>query len=718
MTRLQACEQDRILGTSQSIFLYNATVFLVLFNPSIVTLEVPIHLKKATPLGCPSNKMGTEIPRSRVLDAVYSRKPSELLDFVDLLRSQLTKQDKEVDESVSLPQIIVGGNPCSGKTSVLEAISGVPLPIRGNRGVQFTTELILRKTSHVRASVTILPDCAKGDAGKKELAGVHKELDGFDGLSDLITNAKGAIVAANPGAVESRDVLRIEISGPSQPDLTLLNTPESGYLPAREGMEEPDAVSASNVSVKMEMLQSSMEQSRSIILPIVSAHDDLDKQKALELARRVDSRGKRTICVITKPDTLLPKSKSESKYLSLAQNKNGRYDYDWHVLKNLDSKASSESSTTRNDDEMKFFQSRVWKVLPDSKLGINQLRIRLSKMLLDEAKSGLPVLIKEIEEQRNTCQSRLEGLGEPRTTLQQQQRYLIEVGQSFQVLVKSGINGDFSDVFFKMDMDDLHGHHIRAIVQRLNESFTDTLSCQKRSQRVVDENDTGGNAPRRGHLTRDGLIEEIEEKLRTSRGRQLPGVTQPMVLVDVFENHKIFWERLAILHVHEAWKACKTFLERVVDHVADSGTYETIKSLIMKPAMESIRIKMNAKTKDILAAHQNTHPIAYSDDFENILQDLAKERERTRVTETLSHFFGVKDFSTTISDTSRRKRKQSLDDLLEALVDDTPEPIVHQTSAPEMLDLINAYYKVRSSLLHCKEALTWINFSFSRFRLP
>lgn len=207
--------------------------------------------------------MRPEILRSRVLDAIYSRKPSDLLDFVDLLRSHLTKQDKEVDESVSLPQIIVGGDPCSGKTSVLEAISGVPLPIQGNRGVQFATELILRKTSHIRASVTILPDCAKGDTAKKELAGVHKELDDFDGLSDLITNAKGAIVAANPGAVESRDILRIEIFGPSQPDLTLLNTPGSGYLPAREGMEESDAMSASDVGVKMEMLQSSMEQSRS-----------------------------------------------------------------------------------------------------------------------------------------------------------------------------------------------------------------------------------------------------------------------------------------------------------------------------------------------------------------------------------------------------------------------------------------------------------------------
>lgn len=357
-------------------------------------------------------------------------------------------------------------------------------------------------------------------------------------------------------------------------------------------------------------------------------------------------------------------------------------------------------------------------MLPDSKLGINQLRIRLSKMLLDEVKSGLPALIKEIEEQCKTCQSSLEGLGEPRTTLQQQQRYLIEIVQSFQVLVKSGINGDFSDGFFRLDMDDVFGHHIRAIVQHLNESFTDTLSCQKRSQTMVDANDTGGRAPRRGHLTRDDLIEEIEEKIRTPRGRQLPGMSQNMVLVDIFEDRKIFWERLAVLHVREAWKACETFVWRVVNHVADSGTCEAIMSLIVKPAMESIHIKMNAKTKDILAAHQNTHPLAYSDEFENILQDFAKKRVRTRVTKTLRRFFGVQDFSTSISDTNREKRKQSLDDLLEALVDDHSEPAVHQTSAPEMLDQMNAYYKVRSSLLHCKETLNWINFSFSRFRLP
>lgn len=701
MTRLQVCDQDRIIEVFHLIFLYIVILPLATFDLSIITLELPIP-SRVTPLGCLSSQMRPEIPRSRVLDAVYSSKPSNLLDFVDALRSQVIKQDEKADESVSLPQIIVCGDQCSGKTSVLEAISGVPLPIRGNRGVQFSTELILRKTSHIRASVTIIPDYAKKDATKKELAGVHKELDSFDSLSDLIINAKCAIVAANPRTVVSKDFLRIAISGPGQPDLTLLNTPGSGYFLDSEDVEESDARSVSEVEVDIPTLKSSMDQSRSIIMPIVSAHSDFDNQRTLKLARSVDSRGKRTLGVITKPDTLVRKSESESQYHNLALNKSSRYRHDWHVLKNLDSKISSEPLATRNERETEYFQSGIWKVLPDSSLGVDQLRTRLSKMLLDTVKAGLPELINEIEELRNTCQSSLEDLGEPRTTLQQQQRYLLEVVQSFQRLVKSGINGDFSDDFFKLDMSDSFGHHIRAIVQRLNEGFANTLSSQKRSQEVVDDNDVFNNAPHRGHLTRDELIEEIEEIIGTSRGRQLPGLIQPIVFVDVFEVQTIFWERLADLHVREVWDACEIFLLRVVEYVADGGPREAIMSLIVEPAIKSIKIKMNAKTKEILAAHQNIHQVTHSDDFENIHQDLAKKRERTRVTKTLCRFFGVEDFETTISDTTRAKRKQSIDDLFKALVDDGPEPPVHQISAPETLDQMNEYYKVCSIPMHYK----------------
>lgn len=50
----------------------------------------------------------------------------DLLNSIDTLRSQ------GISHYISLPQIIVCGDQSSGKSSVLEAISGVGFPVKSN----------------------------------------------------------------------------------------------------------------------------------------------------------------------------------------------------------------------------------------------------------------------------------------------------------------------------------------------------------------------------------------------------------------------------------------------------------------------------------------------------------------------------------------------------------------------------------------------------------
>ena len=63
----------------------------------------------------------------------------ELLNIIDTLRSQ------GVSYHVELPQIIVVGDQSSGKSSVLEAISGLRFPTKDILCTRFATELILRR---------------------------------------------------------------------------------------------------------------------------------------------------------------------------------------------------------------------------------------------------------------------------------------------------------------------------------------------------------------------------------------------------------------------------------------------------------------------------------------------------------------------------------------------------------------------------------------------
>src|SRR5690349_2516138 len=75
----------------------------------------------------------------------------EVLNVVDALRSQ------GVSRYIDLPQLIVVGDQSSGKSSVLEALSGLNFPTKDNLCTRFATELILRRGPESKLVVSIVP---------------------------------------------------------------------------------------------------------------------------------------------------------------------------------------------------------------------------------------------------------------------------------------------------------------------------------------------------------------------------------------------------------------------------------------------------------------------------------------------------------------------------------------------------------------------------------
>ena len=124
----------------------------------------------------------------------------------------------------------------------------------------------------------------------------------------------------------STDTLRIELSGPNQPHLTMVDLP--GYF--RAGNSNQSVEDAATVTG---IVRQSMKRPRSIILVVVSAKSDLALQDVTGLARELDPLGKRTLGLITKPHTLDAGSDSEAPYLQLARNTDVVYQLGWHVLK-------------------------------------------------------------------------------------------------------------------------------------------------------------------------------------------------------------------------------------------------------------------------------------------------------------------------------------------------------------------------------------------------
>jgi GTPase SAR1 family protein len=85
------------------------------------------------------------------LSILRSEEQVGLLDEIDKLRRS------GISDHVSLPQIAVCGDQSSGKSSCLEAISGIPFPRKDTLCTRFATELVLRKSSAESVIVNIVP---------------------------------------------------------------------------------------------------------------------------------------------------------------------------------------------------------------------------------------------------------------------------------------------------------------------------------------------------------------------------------------------------------------------------------------------------------------------------------------------------------------------------------------------------------------------------------
>ncbi|KAL2261180.1 hypothetical protein VTK26DRAFT_4614 [Humicola hyalothermophila] len=153
---------------------------------------------------------------------LQSKDHRDLLDVADRLRSQ------GFGRFVDLPQIIVCGDQSSGKSLALEAISGMSFPAKDNPCTRFATELILRRAPKDEdgVDICIIPGAERTDGEKAGLRGLSysgtvADLD----LGKVVEDAKAALGLNGNVKVFGMDILRVEISGPSRPHLTMVDLP-------------------------------------------------------------------------------------------------------------------------------------------------------------------------------------------------------------------------------------------------------------------------------------------------------------------------------------------------------------------------------------------------------------------------------------------------------------------------------------------------------------
>ncbi|KAJ4307351.1 hypothetical protein N0V88_000735 [Collariella sp. IMI 366227] len=606
---------------------------------------------------------------------LQSKEHRDLLDVIDRLRKQ------GLSRYVDLPQIIVCGDQSSGKSSALEAISSMSFPAKDNLCTRFATELILRRAPVAGIDISISPgsDRTEDEQATLEAFTYTGTLETLD-LGRIIDDAKNAMGLNEASKVFSTDVLRVEVSGPSQPHLTLVDLPGL-FLAGNKDQSEQDA------ALVEKLVLSYMKNPRTIILAVVSAKSDFALQQVTRHTREQDPRGKRTLGLITKPDTLDQGSDSERFYIQLAQNRDVHFGLGWHVLRNRTYAERNDSAAARDAAEADFFSNGVWTSLKPSQLGVASLRLRLSYVLRNQILSQLPSVLEDVTEGIDECRATLQQLGTPRVTLAEQRRHLLKVSARWSEMARAAIDGMYTDSFFHEAAD----RRLRAVAQKTLAAFAKDMHLKGHAKNIIDysdDEDSDDDTPGPHVIRRSTYINKVKMLMVDSRGRELPGTYNPLIVGELFRKQCKPWHGMVRSVLESTFHAASHTMESILQHAADEETATALLSIVVVPAMEVIRAGLWSEADKILEPHISGHPITYNHYLTDNVQKAQAQRLRLKLEEHLKLFFNTSELSSGLMNYKFDMLK--LFDKLTVRM----EPDMDTYSCSMAIDMMEAYYKV------------------------
>ncbi|EXM15077.1 Dynamin [Fusarium oxysporum f. sp. vasinfectum] len=233
--------------------------------------------------------------------------PDEAFGFLRSAKSSSRLNETEqirangVRELISLPQLVVCGGQSAGKSSVLEAITGIPFTRQDGLWTRFPTEIILRRCNIAQTIVaSIRPHSSRSQQVQQTLKAYHKDVKDLSELPSIINDVsklmglRGFTDSHDDNAFPS-DALRIEISGPIGLHLSVVDLPGLISVSNEEQSDgDVDAVCA--------MVASYLQNSRAHVLYVLQTSNDIANQGIIKVSRQFDPDGGRTVRVITKRD--------------------------------------------------------------------------------------------------------------------------------------------------------------------------------------------------------------------------------------------------------------------------------------------------------------------------------------------------------------------------------------------------------------------------------
>lgn len=296
-----------------------------------------------------------------------------------------------LEKDINVPIIVAVGDQSHGKSSVIEALSGVLLP-RGE-GMKTRLPLLL----HLRALPDGEEEYARISEGPKfPLAAVAEKIDS---LTDDVVGK---------GVVDVKDEeFELTVYRHGQVDLDLIDLPGMTRAVKTGGLADIEERIVA-------MYERYMAPAEAVLLNVVDAHTDTGNSKALQMSLDLDAERKRTIVVLTKVDQfsdgfdrLAQRVKDDVDSFGLLENM-------FFCVRNRSQTESDQAMTLEGaaSEEAAFFEKSALRKLRSgpARLGRSGLADRLAVIQRERVLETLPATRQSIERRLYDHRAELDAL--------------------------------------------------------------------------------------------------------------------------------------------------------------------------------------------------------------------------------------------------------------------------------------------------------------------
>jgi len=604
-----------------------------------------------------------------------------LLDAIDELRKTRT------ETNIDFPMWVVVGDQNTGKSSVVDAITGIPFPVRSGVCTRFPIQFELRRTmdreetaGNIEVEVAILP--SPGEELPSSLGAFKETTSDMSKLPELVEKAsklKGML--SDPkvdGTVDSftTKTLQICAKGPKLPCLSVVDLPGI-YNSANREQNEAGIQLVKDITLRY----AHNENSIILLIVAVDGRGESVNHTTPGLLKGIKGIEKRTLGVLTGLDKV-----GEKTYVTqIINNKTSPIEVHWQCLRNLSAKERetvfppgadlSARQKRRNEIEEEFFNKNDWNFIPDDQKGIVSLRKKLQLMLRDAIRQRSGPVTQKLTSWRDKMQQELDNMNKALAEQKDPEEYLMDMADKFVQTVQDAVRGEYAGRPFFGKLHDSDPHHrarrLRGHIRELNRTFawamksrgkTDMIRLMENTDGVSGQlNEGAEKLPKISFLSKEVINAyfaceksnevskaEYEIKIKEKRpewhGLQHPQDDNPAIISLIFEAQSVKWKELAETHIEQVWEAAKTFVASALEEAVPDGIRQKLTESFVNDKLENLKHGMNEKLKEILKVHSRANPGIF-DTYEilqgHTLEDSTQSQNIQDVLATVTEILGL-----------------------------------------------------------------------------